>query len=244
MRAGNEDRNASEARRSFCGIDRAHECLLTRHNGHRHGCTDRFRRGIPFARLDGQSAQDLRGDAADRVLELGRNIVDEHSERIDHVGAETDVGQIERSDEEGKKLNENIVIGVSRKYNNMRRTRETDLGQFRQCQLFRDVPQQGRERDEVDILLVAFGGGRLVQVDEFRQQVGEEALTVQELSKEEMSAGERFSHGASRRLTRMTAAFSLLSTPSFSSAMVPRLAAAAGASSASWKSASKRSIMA
>lgn len=55
------------------------------------------------------------------------------------------------------------------------------------------MPQQGRERDEVDVFLVAFGGGRLVQVDEFRLQVGEEALTVQKLSSEEMSAGRRFS---------------------------------------------------
>jgi hypothetical protein len=54
------------------------------------------------------------------------------------------------------------------------------------------VPQQGRERDEVNVLLVAFGGGRLVQVDEFRQQVGEEALTVQKLSLGDSSAGERF----------------------------------------------------
>lgn len=81
----------------------------TRHNANRTPCTDRFRGSIPFARLDGQSAQNFRGDAADRVLKLGRDIVDEHSERVDHVGAETGVGQIERSDEEGEKLNENIV---------------------------------------------------------------------------------------------------------------------------------------
>ena len=75
-------------------------------------CTDRFRWGIPFARRDGQSAQDFRGDPANGILELGRNIVDEHSERVDHVGAE-------RSDEEGEKLNENIMPAVNTKYNPM-----------------------------------------------------------------------------------------------------------------------------
>ena len=83
-------------------------------NANRTRCTDRFRRGIPFTRLDGQSAQDLRGDATDRVLKLRRNIVDEHSERINHVGAETGVGQIERSDEEGEKLNENGIPALGR----------------------------------------------------------------------------------------------------------------------------------
>lgn len=83
-------------------------------NANRTRCTDRFRRGVPFARLDGQSAQDLRGDAADRVLKLGRDIVDEHSKRVDHVGAETGVGQIERSDEEGEKLNENRMRALAR----------------------------------------------------------------------------------------------------------------------------------
>lgn len=105
-----------------------------------------------------------------------------------------------------------------------REGKEAHFRQLSQSKLLREVLEEGREGDEVYRLSVGVTGCVLVGEDELGKEEGEEALLVEELRRIPCELMLRETKGGER--TRMTAPFSLLSTPSLSSAMTPRPVAA------------------
>jgi hypothetical protein len=128
----------------------------------------------------GQTLQDLAGDTRDRVVDLGRHLLDENGESLDDIGAKERVGEVERSDEEREKLLRRETRRSGRRYWKTKAER-AHLGKFGKRELLRDVLKERREGDEVDGLSFAVTGSVLISDDELRKEEREEALLVEEL---------------------------------------------------------------